>query len=100
MKSKNKKSKRTVKRRTSPTACSAPKFRPIDLVKPYFKLADAAAELIEIVEGVTSERWVGERGQRLKDTLAWVKFYCAYSPIREAKADAMDFLTLRARGEL
>ena len=99
MKSKTTKSKRAVKRRTSPTACPAPKFRPIDLVKPYFKLADAAAELIEIVEGVTSERWVGERGQRLKDTLAWVKFYCAYSPIRDAKANAMDFILRGQRDE-
>ena len=86
--------------RSGRTGCSAPKFRPIELVKPYLKLADAAEKLIEIVEGVTSERWVGERGQRLKDTTAWVEFYCAYSPIRYAKEDAMEFLLRRSRGEL
>ena len=29
-------------------------------------MADAAEKLIEIVEGVTSERWVGERGQSIE----------------------------------
>ena len=98
---KSKKAKAATKRGVvSAPGCSAPKFRPIELVKPYLKLADAAEKLIEIVEGVTSERWVGERGQRLKDTSAWVEFYCAYSPIRYAKEDAVEFLLRRSRGEL
>ena len=97
---KSKKAKAATKRGVvSAPGCSAPKFRPIELVKPYLKLADAAEKLIEIVEGVTSERWVGERGQRLKDTTAWVKFYCAYSPIRDAKANAMDFILRGQRDE-
>jgi len=45
-------------------------------------LLAAASKLNEIVEGVTSERWQNERGQRLKDTTEWAEFYCALAAFR------------------
>lgn len=67
----------------------------IEKMKPYLKLADAAEKLMEIVEGVRIERWTGDRGQRLTDTIEWCAFYNAYTPIKYAKEDAMDFLLAR-----
>lgn len=51
------------------------------------ELHGATEALMEIVEGVRSQRWVGDFGGRLKDTPEWCRFYVARCAVNRA-ADA------------
>lgn len=50
------------------------------------ELIPEASKLIEIVEGVRSQRWVGDVGGRLKDTHEWCAFYVAFNRVGRAPA--------------
>lgn len=60
------------------------------------ELHAAVEDLMQIVEGVRSERWVGERGQRLKDTPEWARLYVARCAVNR-EADGPDFAAIDAR---
>ena len=49
------------------------------------ELHGATEELMQIVEGVRSQRWVGDLGGRLKDTPEWCRFYVARCAVNRAQ---------------
>jgi len=64
------------------------------------RLLKASEQLVQIVEGVRSQRWARESGLRLKGTPEWCEFYCTVETIMALQRLANDPRVTITRGSV